>query len=88
MNYEYSDQVKLRLKKIEGQVRGVLRIMEEGKSCKDVVTQLSAVRNAADKAIAQLVAENLHQCIIDSERNGDSTEDIVKQAIDLLVKSR
>jgi len=47
---EYDDNVILRLKRIEGQVRGVLKMMEEGKDCKDVVEQLSAVRSAADKA--------------------------------------
>ncbi|UUZ90764.1 metal-sensing transcriptional repressor [Paenibacillus sp. P25] len=64
MNYEYTDEIKTRLRRIEGQVRGVLRLMEEGKSCKEVVAQLSAVRNASDKAIAQIVAENLQQCIL------------------------
>ncbi|MDA6141614.1 metal-sensing transcriptional repressor, partial [Escherichia coli] len=55
----YTDQTKNRLKRVEGQVRGVLRMMEEDKDCKDVVTQLSAVRSAVDRTIAQIVALNL-----------------------------
>jgi DNA-binding FrmR family transcriptional regulator len=47
MDYNYSDELKTRLRRIEGQVRGVLRLMDEGQSCKDVVSQLSAVRNAS-----------------------------------------
>ncbi|MES7204622.1 metal-sensitive transcriptional regulator, partial [Cutibacterium acnes] len=77
-----------RLRRIEGQVRGVLRLMEEGKSCKEVVAQLSAVRNASDKAIAQIVAENLQQCIMAEHAAGNDTGKMVKEAVELLVKSR
>ncbi|MWC30782.1 metal-sensitive transcriptional regulator [Paenibacillus sp. MMS18-CY102] len=88
MDYNYSDELKARLKRIEGQVRGVLRLMDEGKPCKDVVSQLSAVRNASDRAIAQIVAENLQQCILDEQQTGGDTGKLVKQAVELLVKSR
>ncbi|QMV43544.1 metal-sensitive transcriptional regulator [Cohnella cholangitidis] len=88
MAYEYNDDLKKRLKRLEGQVRGVLRLMEERKDCKDVITQLSAVRSAADKAIATIVAENLEQCIIAEQEMGGDTRNVVKQAIELLVKSR
>jgi DNA-binding FrmR family transcriptional regulator len=89
MDYNYTDELKTRLRKIEGQVRGVLRLMEEGKPCKEVVAQLSAVRNASDKAIAQIVAENLQQCIQAEQAAGNhDTGKIVKEAIELLVKSR
>lgn len=88
MDYNYSDEMKTRLRRIEGQVRGVLRMMEEGQPCKEVVAQLSAVRNASDKAIAQIVAENLHQCILAEQAEGNqNTEKMVKEAIALLVKS-
>jgi len=88
MDYNYPDEMKTRLRRIEGQVRGVLRMMEEGQSCKEVVAQLSAVRNASDKAIAQIVAENLHQCILAEQAEGkQNTEKMVKEAIALLVKS-
>ncbi|GIP54210.1 MULTISPECIES: metal-sensitive transcriptional regulator [Paenibacillus] len=85
---QYSDDLKRRLKRIEGQVRGVLRLMEEGKSCKDVVSQLSAVRNASDKAIAQIVADNLQHCLLKEQAEGHTTEKLVKEAVELLVKSR
>lgn len=88
MNYEYTDEIKARLRRIEGQVRGVLRLMEEGKSCKEVVAQLSAVRNASDRAIAQIVAENLQQCILAEQAAGNDAGKIVKEAVELLVKSR
>ncbi|MCY9694215.1 metal-sensitive transcriptional regulator [Paenibacillus alginolyticus] len=88
MEYNYTDELKTRLRRIEGQVRGVLRLMEEGKSCKEVVSQLSAVRNASDKAIAQIVAENLQQCLLEAQAAGGDTDKLVKEAVELLVKSR
>ncbi|MGE7274791.1 metal-sensitive transcriptional regulator [Brevibacillus panacihumi] len=84
----YTDEMKKRLRRLEGQVRGVLRLMEEEKPCKEVVAQLSAVRNAADKAIAQIVAENLQQCILEEQAAGRDTGKLVQEAVELLVKSR
>lgn len=85
---KYDDDMKKRLKRIEGQARGVLNMMEEGKHCKDVVSQLSAIRNAADKAIAYIVAVNLEKCILEQQELGQDTSQVVKEAIELLVKSR
>jgi len=49
---QYDENVKKRLRRVEGQVRGVLNMMEAGASCKDVVNQLAAVRGAVDRALA------------------------------------
>lgn len=45
---EYNQHVKNRLRRIEGQVKGVLNMMEQGKDCREIVTQLSAARSAID----------------------------------------
>lgn len=85
---EYSEQMKHRLKRVEGQVRGVLRLMGEETHCKEVVNQLTAIRNAVDKTIANIVAINLEQCIVEEQAAGRDTSKVVKEAVDLLVKSR
>lgn len=85
---EYTDPMKMRLKRIEGQVRGVLGMMDKENHCKEVVSQLSAIRNAVDKTIANIVATNLEHCIIEEQEAGRDTSKIVKEAVDLLVKSR
>jgi DNA-binding FrmR family transcriptional regulator len=85
---DYADEMKNRLKRVEGQVRGVLRMMEEGKHCKDVVSQLSAVRNAVDKAIAHIVAVNLEKCVLEKQELGMDNQKAVEEAISLLIKSR
>lgn len=83
----YDDKVKIRIKKADGQLNAVLRMMEEEKDCKEIITQLSAVRSAVDRAIGIIVAENLVDCIAQSQTK-DEQDDFVKQAIELLVKSR
>lgn len=84
---EYTDQLKNRIKRMEGQVRGVLRLMEEQRDCKELVSQLSTVRNLADKAIACVVASNLMCCLTEYPHSDKDTEKKLKQAIELLVKS-
>ncbi|THF77781.1 metal-sensitive transcriptional regulator [Cohnella fermenti] len=85
---KYDDDMKRRLRRAEGQVRGVLKMMEEGKNCKDVVSQLSAIRSAVDKTMALVVAVNLEQCILDERENGGDTNKVVQEAVELLIKSR
>ena len=84
----YDKEILNRLKRLEGQVRGVIKMMEEGKDCREVVTQLSAVRSASDRSIGLIVAKNLQQCIIDSNDNGTSAEKAIQEAVQMLVKSR
>jgi DNA-binding FrmR family transcriptional regulator len=86
---DYNDQIKNRVKRIEGQLRGILRLMEEDKDCKDVITQLSAARTAIDRTIGVIVSSNLVECVKKAEETQErSAEDLIKEAVDLLVKSR
>ncbi|MDF0728134.1 metal-sensitive transcriptional regulator [Cytobacillus sp. S13-E01] len=85
---EYDTQIKNRVKRIEGQLRGILKMMEEKKDCKDVITQLSASRTAIDRAIGVIVSSNLVECVREANENGQNTEELVKEAVNLLVKSR
>ena len=84
----YDENVMRRLRRVEGQIRGVLKMMEEGKSCKEVASQLSAVRSAVDRALAYIVAQNLEQCILEEQRSGRGTGRLVQEAVELLLKSR
>ncbi|MGD6848123.1 metal-sensitive transcriptional regulator [Rossellomorea aquimaris] len=85
---EYNSQVKNRIKRVEGQLRGIVRMMEQGEDCKDVITQLSAAKTALDRSVGLIVSMNLVECVRDSQESGENTEDIVKEAVNLLVKSR
>lgn len=52
-----------RIKRAQGQLAGVLRMLEEGRECEDVVTQLAAVSKALDRAGFAIVASGLQQCM-------------------------
>lgn len=86
MNYD--TKLMNRLKRIEGQMRGIIRMMEEGKDCKEVVTQLSAVRSAVDRTIGVIVSNNLLECVQNAEGDSDKVNEVIQEAIDLIVKSR
>ena len=66
-----------RIRRAQGQLGGVLRMLEEGRDCEDVVTQLAAVSRALDRAGFAIVASGLQECMT----GGDGTEaPDVKQA--------
>ena len=56
-----------RLRRAEGKLGGVIRMLQEGRDCKDVVTQLAAVSRALDKAGFAVIASGLVQCIAAGE---------------------
>lgn len=84
----YNDSLKNRLRRVEGQVRGVLQMMEQDKPCKEVVTQLSAIRSAVDRVIMYAVGENMEHCIREELEGGGSADQVIQEAITLLMKSR
>jgi DNA-binding FrmR family transcriptional regulator len=56
-----------RIKRAQGQLGGVLRMLEEGRDCESVVTQLAAVSKALDKAGFAIVASGLQRCMTDPD---------------------
>ena len=61
--YENKDQVLKRLKRAEGQVRGIARMVEEDTYCIDVLTQVSAARAALDKVAIELMRDHAKHCM-------------------------
>ena len=59
------DAVVRRLKRAQGQIGGIVRMIEEGRDCQDIVTQLAAVSKALDRAGFAVIATGLRQCITD-----------------------
>src|SRR5690242_6464728 len=60
------DQLHRRLKRIEGQVRGVERMVEEDRYCIDVLTQISAIQAALDKVALGLLDDHAAHCVMDA----------------------
>src|SRR5438132_5007208 len=58
------DAVLTRLRRVEGQVRGIQRMLEEGRECEDVLTQLTAVRAGLDQAMLALLDLHVEHCVL------------------------
>jgi DNA-binding FrmR family transcriptional regulator len=67
-----------RLRRAQGQISGVIRMIEEGRDCEDVVTQLAAASRALDRAGFAIIATGLQQCVIDMETGRGNGEDPVE----------
>ena len=78
-----------RLRRIEGQVRGVARMVEEGRYCIDVLTQLQAVRAALAGVETQLLKDHLNHCIEGAIVSGDREAQRTKarELLELLERS-
>lgn len=67
MEYEEASSMVAALRRIEGQARGIQRMIEAGRPCDEVVRQISAMGAAADRLNQRLVASNLRACLRDAE---------------------
>jgi CsoR family transcriptional regulator, copper-sensing transcriptional repressor len=78
-----------RLRRIEGQVRGLARMVEDDRYCIDVVTQLSAVRAALRRAEEEILADHAAHCVENAIASGNKTEQRRKVAelIDVISRS-
>jgi DNA-binding FrmR family transcriptional regulator len=64
------DQLHRRLRRIEGQVRGVQRMVAEDRYCIDVLTQVAAIQAALDKVALGLLDGHAHTCVVGAEDEG------------------
>ena len=78
-----------RLRRVEGQIRGVTRMVEEGRYCIDVLTQLQAVRAALSRVETEMLKDHLGKCIEGAIVSGDIAEQRKKasELIELLDRS-
>ena len=71
MDRETMASVVKRLRRAQGQIGGVIRMIEEGRDCADVVTQLAAVSRALDRAGFKIIASGMRECLAGE---GDATQ--------------
>jgi CsoR family transcriptional regulator, copper-sensing transcriptional repressor len=73
------EQLQKRLKRVEGQVRGVEKMVEDDRYCIDVLTQISAIQAALDKVALGLMDEHARHCVIDGppDLKDERTDELV-----------
>ncbi len=67
-----------RLRRAEGQIRGVISMLEEGRDCADVVMQLAAVSKALDRAGFKVIASGLQQCMTAADDGADQAANLAQ----------
>ena len=82
------DQLRTRLRRIEGQVRGVERMVEEDRYCIDVITQISAIQAALDKVALGLLDGHARHCVVEGRAEGSPEElsDELRAAVGRLMR--
>ena len=87
---DHDPKLVSRLNRIEGQVRGISRMVTEGRYCVDILTQMQAVRAALGKVETAILQEHLGKCIEGAITSGDAVDQRAKinELVQLLERSR
>ena len=75
-----TDAVLKRLKRIEGQIRGITRMVQEDKSCEEILIQVGSVKAALHKTGQVILEGHLHHCVADGISRGKANETLKKLA--------
>ncbi|EOB8149111.1 persulfide-sensing transcriptional repressor CstR [Staphylococcus aureus] len=86
MNYD--KKMINRINRIQGQLNGIIKMMEEGKDCKDVITQISASKSSLQRLMGIIISENLIECVKVAGDDEESSQELINEAVNLLVKSK
>ncbi|MGH2674360.1 MAG: metal-sensitive transcriptional regulator [Actinomycetota bacterium] len=88
---ENKEQLRTRLNRIEGQVRGIQRMVAEDEYCIDILTQIAAANSALKKVAVALLHDHVRHCVADAARKGAAQRDTkvaeASAAIERLLKS-
>jgi len=90
MNIRQREDVQKRLNKIEGQIRGVHKMVTEERYCMDILTQTRAITAAISKVEDLIMYQHLHTCVADSMRstNQEDKNQKINEIIDIFSKFR
>ncbi|MCI9889791.1 metal-sensitive transcriptional regulator [Micrococcales bacterium 31B] len=82
------DAYAKRMKRIEGQARGISKMIDDEKYCIDILTQISALTSALEAVALGLLDEHLRHCVVDAARQGDdaAANAKMKEAMDAITR--
>ena len=72
---EQIDAISKRLKRAHGQLAAVIRMLEDGRNCDEVVTQMAAVNKAVNTAAFTLISTSLKECIVENKNNNQAVQE-------------
>lgn len=80
-----SEATAARLRRIEGQVKGIQRMLEEGRPCEDVITQVMAARAALDKVALSVMADHMEECLVETQ-SSEVKKATIERALTLFLR--
>ena len=81
--HDFDDKILKRLRKIEGQVRGVHKMVEDDRYCIDILTQIAAVRAALDKVGLEVLKKHINGCVKRAIQSGEG-DPIIEELMDVI----
>ncbi|OGO04913.1 MAG: hypothetical protein A2Y73_06085 [Chloroflexi bacterium RBG_13_56_8] len=78
------NEILARLHRVEGQIRGIQRMIQEDRACEDIVTQLMAARAALDRTGLIIVTDHIERCLADP--SGQTNRDQLQRVIEFFLK--
>ncbi len=82
---ERRDELLVRLRRIEGQVRGLQRMIEDDRYCIDVLTQVSSVTRALQGVATEMLDDHVRHCVRDAiDRGPDSADEKIEEALEVV----
>ena len=82
-----ADAIRSRLRRVEGQVQGVQRMLEEDRSCEDVLTQMLAIRSAVEQVCLRITQQHVRDCVFSEMDPDDPRIAEVESALKLWVRA-
>jgi len=81
--------IQARLRRIEGQVRGIQKMVDEDRYCIDVLTQVNATRAALESVALQLLSDHTEHCVTEAIRSGKGSAKVreLNQAVERMLRS-
>jgi len=85
----HKEQIQARLRRIEGQIRGVQKMVDEDRYCIDVLTQVSAAKAALNAVALELLQDHTEHCVAEAIRSGGGSKKVkeLNEAVERLVRS-
>jgi CsoR family transcriptional regulator, copper-sensing transcriptional repressor len=83
---QVKEDIQKRLRRIEGQVRGVQKMLDDGRECREIIQQLTAIRSAVQNASALYIQAYTKQCLRDDLEGLEDREQLVDDLISLMSK--
>ena len=75
-----------RLKRAEGQLRGIQKMIEDDKECIDIITQLTAVRSSINRTMGIVISNKINQIIENPVKDKEKQEEKLQKALELIIK--